>query len=315
MIPISGIEEDNDRSCEPAIKGRFIVFSSSDPSGFKYRITSLKESRLTLSAMKQDYGFAWNLLSQKIKGLLGGKPPVIVHAYPVPVNNGSFGVTVLTYADPEQTAKAIRFAAQENTFAILTGMPLLIAEAIQLTPSLPPKMLLITGGYPMPLSLEKFIQEYCLSKGSQTDIMHAYGVAEIDAGLFFALSRTENGEPIYYPRDDVKYSIADSGALSVSIKSDGKWGNEQPTGDFASRHGNGIVISNPERVSKRIEDEFPGINWARKTGYVGLDDAGVLRWQLRRSFSAQDSGEMEHYDFMRQFGMRWISKPNWGISC
>ena len=128
------------------MKNKFIVFSSSDSPEFKYRITDLKESRLTLSAMKQNYGFAWNLLSQKLKSLISSKAPIIIHAYPVPVNNGSFGETILTYADPEQTAKAIRFAAQNNAFTILTGMPLLIAEALQLTSTLSQKMLLITGG-------------------------------------------------------------------------------------------------------------------------------------------------------------------------
>lgn len=295
--------------------GKHIIFSSSDLSDsteFKYRISDVKESRLMLSAMKHNPSIAWRLLSQKIGGLIGLQSAILIHAYPVPVN-GSFGATIITYADPEQTIKALRFSEQSHTFTILTGMPLLLAEALLRSTALPKRMLMITGGYPMPFSLEKFLVDYCSQMECQLDVMHAYGVAEIDAGLFFAFERNKNGELIYYPRDDIEYSISDSGSLSVRVKLDGKWSKQEQTGDFAERHDDGILIKNPQRLSKKVELALAEADWKRKTGYVALDETGALRWQLRRDTGVQASCEMEHFDFMRSFGMRWISKPNWSL--
>src|SRR5690606_18686184 len=101
-------------------------------------------------------------------------------------------------------SRALHFAHLEQMPVMLIGQPLFMADLlfrhISKNPVLPHTLLFATGGYVMPRSLENALRALVAPYCPDFNIIHGYGVAEVDAGCLFASRRTVEGHLVYEPR-------------------------------------------------------------------------------------------------------------------
>ncbi len=252
------------------------------------------------------------------------KLPMVINAYPACVGTFDFAVTVDTYLSLATGSRALHFAHLEKMPVMLIGQPLFLADLLfrhlAKTPLLPETLLLASGGYVMPSTLEsavrKLVEPYC----KDFNVIHGYGVAEVDAGCLFASERTDDGHLVYEPRSaDVEVTLEGTD-LSLSLRSpNGGYTVERfATGDSgrvakSTQGTSGYVIWNDERLHPnvlKIMESWSYDEWARRTGYLYY--GREIRFQLRKGYQPEIGLEAEFHDYERKYGHYWLFKPVWG---
>ncbi|MEM9493957.1 MAG: hypothetical protein AAGC55_32720 [Myxococcota bacterium] len=259
-----------------------------------------------------------------IVAALGSRPVLFINSYPATIGRLPTVITVDTYLNPRMLSRALQLGRVADHPVILTAQPLFIADAllghIAAELALPATLMLWLGGYAMPESLERMLHTAVQPHVDHFSIVQYFGVAEVDAGCLMARERDHDGDPIYYPRDDVAVQLDDD-ALLLALRDDEGTpiGAGFRTGDKARPAGEGWVIWNDQRYHPEIKAVLRGwteAQWRRRTGYVRRTDEAL--WiQLRQDETPVESAdgarqvELEHYEFARRFGFSWLDKPYW----
>ena len=283
------------------------------PEGFR-KLTPGRRSMLDAAATR------W----PEVLDFLGDRPVLFINCYPAAIGAFTPGITVDTYLSPRVFSRAFQLGRAADHPVILLGQPLFLADVLLRHEKggwpFPETLMIWTGGYVMPQALERMIVDLIDGKVEQLMMLQYFGAAEVDAGCLMARERTENGELIYLPRDDVAVDVdGENLLLSLRAPSGDGWLIERfATGDLARPHGReygeeGWLIRNPRRLHPEVEaamESWSIADWRRRTGYVQRDD-GKIWIQLREGESVQNEHELEHYDFGRRFSFTWLAKPYW----
>ena len=248
---------------------------------------------------------------------LHGRPPLIVNAYPATLGEFAFGIAIDTYLSPRTASRALWLAQREGLTAVVLAQPLFAAELLlahrRSGSPWPTEVMLATGGYTMPATLEQALASELADAGSRLSVIHLYGAAEVDAGCM--LARRVDGHLIYYPRgEDVSVTLDDGHVLLAREHSDGSWPEPFDSGDTAVRTPDGgFELMDPPgtRAALARFERWTRDDWQRRTGWLTMRD-GEVAVQLRTSSSASSSEEIDYYDFARMAGMTWLDKPRWG---
>ncbi|MDM8515403.1 hypothetical protein QUF76_04330 [Desulfobacterales bacterium HSG16] len=243
------------------------------------------------------------------------KPPLLINCYPASLGFFENAIKVDTYMRIETFIRAMSLAAREGFTAIIVGQPLPVAEFLfrytENNYKMPKYLLFSLGGYHCPVSLENFLLDIVKKYDSQSTIIYAYGVAEIEYGCFMGMNRTKSGEVIYHSvTDHVKSKIEDD-KLLLRLESDNKYFD---TDDMAQYHENGLLIKNSEnRLNYNLLTGFENwtfSDWGRCTGYTGKQGKKFI-FQLRQSEICLNENEMLFWQFAEKFNFSWLDKPNW----
>ncbi|MGE0324368.1 MAG: hypothetical protein AB7K71_06425 [Polyangiaceae bacterium] len=319
----------------------------------------MQTSRLTLKAQMQDlkpgdilsyssgshdrgpYGFrtirpGGNLMAlfanrypQVLQGF-DGRVPMVINAYPACIGTFDFGITVDSYLSHSTASRALHLAHLERYPVMLIGQPLYLADLLfrhlATNPVLPPTLLLVTGGYVMPRSLEMSLRQLIAAvtpraaHGTTLNLINGYGVAEVDAGCLWATQRTPEGHLVYEPRSADVEVVLEGSDLLLSLRSpNGGYVVERfPTGDSgiaaqAIDGTPGYVIWNNERLHPnvlKILESWSFEDWERRTGYLYY--GREIRFQLRKGFEPKVGLEAEFHDYEKKYGHYWLFKPVWG---
>ena len=280
------------------------------PDGFR----TVQQSNNSLPAL-----FArWPHLAQPFVD----RTPLAIHCYPASVGSSDMVIFVDSYMNWRTACRALQLAAAQQFPVILTGQPLFLGEVIvrhhQHDFPLPASVLIFTGGYPMPRSLEDMLKNLATKKQSEIQIVHCYGAAEVDSACLVGIERTQDGEVIYHPRDNQIAITLKNNCLFLSfLGADGALViDEFDTGDFAQSNNEGFVISNsPDKLDPEVYSIFNSWtdeDWARKTGYLG-EHEGNITAQLREGEQPEADSELTYYQFAERFGTNWLKKPVWSF--
>lgn len=250
---------------------------------------------------------------------LGREAPLVINAYPASLGRFAFGIAVDSYLNPKTVSRSLQLAALENRTAVLIAQPLFIGELVErhwrAGFAMPTQIIFATGGYPLPQSLERFVRTRCLARGTRAHFVHFYGVAEVDAACLAATERDTEGRLLYFPMGaDIEPEIR-SGQLLLSLRQ----GNERvidrfETGDAFEAHEGSFRLlqsngAEPSALS-RLE-AFAARDWARRTGYFALSEAGLLVDQLRPGVEPGRPGELRFHDYCAKIESSWLDKPRW----
>lgn len=277
-----------------------------DPHGF--RITKRGGSLLGLIQSR------WPQLVETFRGRM----PIVINTYPANIGTFDFGVTVDSYLSYTTASRALHLASVEKLPVMLLGQSLYLAHLLfQHTRDghpMPDSILCGVGGYTTPRSLENTLRDTCERSGTHMTMLHGYGVAEVDAAVLMAATRTPKGELLYERRSpDVVVDFAGDNLLLSLRAPDGTYTIERfPTGDQGRAEGENFLVWNHERLNPQVEMLLEGWSlddWQRRTGYLHYGQQ--LRFQLRKGVEAKSPVEMEFYDYARQYGHDWLFKPEW----
>jgi|GEM_PF-1936972 len=243
--------------------------------------------------------------------------PLVINAYPAPVERLDGAVLVDTYGRQSALSSALMLAARHGMPAVVIGMP--VATAQLLTAHLdaghevPSAVVLLLGGHVTPRSLEGYLVSRLAAAGSEAMVAFLYGVAEIEAALLVATERDDGGAPIYHPLDGRWSPEVRDGVLGfVAAPSREAW---IATEERAVRRGGGVVVVNrPERLEPSVLSELESwdpARWRRRTGALAAV-GDRFEAQLRPGVAVNGPDEVEHYEFARRHGFSWLDKPRWG---
>lgn len=262
------------------------------------------------------------LLESKWPSLFAGfgdRLPLVINAYPAAIGTFDFGVSVDTYLSLSTGSRALHLAHLERLPVLLLGQPLYIADLVyrhlRRNPVLPDTLLIATGGYVMPRSLESALREACSGHAERVQVVHGYGVAEVDAACLLAKDRNEHGHLRYLPRNErVEVSFDEGGQLLLSLKdASGQYVQQAfPTGDSGKPDGDGFLIWNHERLHPnvlKILESWKPDDWRRRTGYLYY--GREVRFQLRKGEEPSGPIECEFHDYEKRYGHYWLFKPQW----
>ena len=278
------------------------------PDGFR-KLTPGRRSMLDAAATR------W----PELRGWLGERPVLFINTYPAAIGTFTPGITVDTYLSPRVFSRAFQLGRAADHPVILLGQPLFLADVLLRHEAggwpFPETLMIWTGGYVMPRSLEQMIVALLEQHVERSVILQYFGAAEVDAGCLMARERTDEGALIYEPRDDVVVEVdGESLLLSLRAPSGDGWLIERfATGDLAKAHGDGWLIRNPRRLHPDVEaamESWTVDDWRRRTGYVRRED-GKIWLQLREGVEVRDGHELDHWDFGRRFSFSWLAKPYW----
>ncbi len=250
----------------------------------------------------------------------GERLPLVINAYPAALGTFDFGVYVDTYLSLSTGSRALTLAYEEDMPVMLLGQPLYIADLLYRHlrsegAKLPNAMLIGTGGYVMPLSLERAMREATSPQIKHFNLFHGYGVAEVDAACLLAVKRDQTGNLVYELRDDrVGVDFDEQEQLLLSLKdAGGEYLIEKfPTGDSGRQVDGGTVIWNHERLHPnvyKILESWKPDDWRRRTGYLYY--GREVRFQLRKGEKASAAIESEFHEFEKRYGHYWLFKPQW----
>jgi hypothetical protein len=247
---------------------------------------------------------------------LQGRPPLIVNAYPATLGEFVFGIAIDTYLSPRTASRALWLAQREGLTAVLLAQPLFAAELLfghrRSNSPWPTEVVLATGGYCMPETLEQALTSELADAGSRLSVIHFYGAAEVDAGCM--LARRVDGRLVYYPRgEDVSVTVDGGHVLLAREQDDGTWSEPFRTGDTAVQTPDGgfeLVDPPGTRAALARLNRWTRDDWLRRTGWMTMQDGEVLV-QVRPSLSVTVPEEIEYHEFARLAGMTWLDKPRW----
>lgn len=249
-------------------------------------------------------------------GKFFGPGTLMINGYAATLGLTGFSPSVDTYLHLPTFMSAMQLAAKENLNVVLTAQPLVAADflyrATQVNIDLPRKILLGTGGYFMPQSLEDFTRACLKEHGVELDLIFSYGMAEVGHSLLCATERLPNAQPIYYQIADQIQLRADESSRLIILTKEGKTFHP---GDFAEqRKGEWLIHCNPDRLDQRVRDELEtwgNTEWERRTGYLHASDTG-FKFQLRENVRTAERDELCYHLFWHQFGGATTTKPKWG---
>jgi len=243
-----------------------------------------------------------------------GRVPMLVQAYPATLGGFAHGVMVDTYLSPRVASRAFQLAARESMPVMLASQPLLAAHMLVMHARQdvpwPRDLLLVTGGYPLPKSLEGMLLAMSEQRGCRMVVIQAYGMAEVDAGCLLAVRRDGSGRPVFRPRgDDVRVALVE-GRLQLALPG-GTW---HDTGDRAESAGTDefIIHPNPARAHPETLAELESWDdaaWWRRTGYVARRPE--WRYQLRPGSAPEAERETPFHAYAAGHDMSWLVKPDW----
>lgn len=288
---------------------------------------------LSFSSGRQDhgpYGFrvirrgagVMGLLSRRWPEVLStfrGRTPIVINAYPAALGAFDFGVMVDSYLSLATASRALHLAALEKLPVMLLGQACFVADLLYrhlVTRAVLPDTLVIgTGGYTMPRSLESAVRALCAQYLETIHIVHGYGVAEVDSSCLLAVNRDESGQLVYFPRDDVRVDLDGEKLLLTLLGADGTPIMERVWGGDSARAtaDGGYHIWNSERLHPnvgKILESWSARDWERRTGYLYY--GREIRFQLRKGYDPELALEAEFHDYMKRYGQQWLFKPEWG---
>ena len=207
--------------------------------------------------------------------VLGERPTLFINTYPATIGSFTPGITVDTYLSPRVFSRALQLGDAGDHPVILLGQPLFVADVLlkHIAGGWPwPKTLMLwTGGYVMPRSLEQALEAWLAPHVETLVIVQYFGAAEVDAGCLMARERTDSGGLIYHPREDVEVDVAGEDLLLTLRSHDGGTIIERfPTGDLAHRHGDGwVAIGDAAGLINPMNGE--GIDYGLESGMLASD--------------------------------------------
>lgn len=301
------------RKLEP---GDVLSYSAGSRQGGPYGFRVLSRSGGTLK----------DVLDRKWPQLFAGfgdRLPLVINAYPASLGRWDFGVSLDTYLSPSVGGRALELAHLERMPVLLLGQPLFVAELLHhhlssAEAGLPDTLLIGTGGYVMPRSLERALRELCAAKLDRFELFHGYGVAEVDAACLLAVQRNDAGQLVYEPRSDqVTVELGTESELLLSLRdSGGNWVAERfATGDRGRKVDGGYVIWNDDRLDPNVArflESWTSADWRRRTGYLAY--GANVRIQTRQGVTPDSEEECDFYDFAKTYGQSWLVKPDWSLA-
>lgn len=268
-------------------------------------------------------GDVMGLLQQRWPRVLasfGGRLPVVINAYPASLGRFDFGVFVDSYLSLSTGSRAMHLAALENMPVMLLGQPLLVADLMYRhlanNPTMPDTLVIGTGGYVMPRSLESALLGLLRERCSNVHIVHGYGVAEVDSSCLLAVDRNPDGHLVYHPRADVRVDFDPDQQLLLTLL-DANTGaplvERFPTGDGGKpTDDGGYLVWNHERLHPhvlRLLESWKPRDWERRTGYLYYGKE--IRFQLRKHHDPEIALEAEFHEYEKRYGQSWLFKPVW----
>ncbi|MCC7477970.1 hypothetical protein IT575_05875 [bacterium] len=251
----------------------------------------------------------------QLRRLMTASPPLILGCYPAPLGSFPSAVVVDTCLRPANFVRGLALAASRSMTAIVISQPLILADmlvqAALAGQVFPQRMLLASGGYPMPASLERFIHGLLRQQGcSEAEILHAYGVAEVDFGILGALRRADGGLPYQLLAPEIELRLA-SGRIELRQVGDAAWTVTQDRGTYCP---DGLHIDcDPARVHPVVLAELEtwgSRRWWRCTGRIRQLQGQVFK-QLRKGLQPAASTELGYHAFFERFGGCFLDKPDW----
>lgn len=250
----------------------------------------------------------------------GGRLPMVINAYPASLGRFDFGVFVDSYLSLSTGSRAMHLAALENMPVMLLGQPLLVADLmyrhLQNNPMMPDTLVIGTGGYVMPRSLEGALLGLLRQRCQNVHIVNGYGVAEVDSSCMLAVERNADGHLIYYPRADIRVDFDAENQLLLSLVDPATGAptvERFPTGDSGMPSGDGgYLVWNTERLHPhvaRLLESWSARDWERRTGYLYY--GREIRFQLRKRYEPELALEAEFHDYEKRYGQSWLFKPVW----
>lgn len=297
---------------DPAFKrreltsGSVLSFSARSADPFRYRVLESGADRMSslLAAFPNLAGM-----------LVGRATPFVVNHYPAPLGPIPSGVVVDTYMRQVNFSKAMHLSKIEGRTCVLLGQPLSMVEAIRRHCSngnpFPTTMVVVLGGYACPASLERFLSGMLTRVGAEHAVLHGYGVAEVEYGVFVGQRRGPKGDVLYkHVARHVEWKI-DHGRLCLKKKAESDW---VQTDEHVSLDPDGLFIRNsPATVAPAILSDLESWEeeiWQRRTGYV-CRNGGYRAYQCRQGVSPTEDREMEFFEFCKTTEMSYLDKPDW----
>lgn len=243
--------------------------------------------------------------------------PLLLHAYPATITPPSQVTFVDSYGRWQNFASGLSLAAESRAPCIVSAMPLtaahLLLKATQAGARLPAKVLLLLGGYYCPPTLESFLTHLLQEQGVETEVLHLYGVGEIDSGLL-AGQRTPQSNEVFYRLIDPRWNcLVRKGYLAFQDR-------DQPervimTDDPAQASDGGVRLIFPsdrlDAATYWLLQCWTAKEWSRRTGFVHWEGQ-VPRLQCRAEVRPDPArNECEHHEFCRRFDQSWLDKPRW----
>jgi len=247
------------------------------------------------------------------------KTPVVINCYPATLGSFNSVIYLDTYLRPVNFSRGLALAKELETACIILGQPLTVLDLLfkhafaKTELPMPNQILFALGGYIVPASLESAFSHICKKSGVEYNLLHAYGMAEVNFGCLLGTHRDENGQVHYkIANEDVKVKLSGEQLFLGKTGSDSIYN----TGDFARWVDELLIISpGKHRLNQEVIDNLERwdySDWKKRTGYVGRLE-GKLLFQLREDEIPNNDTEIEFFDFCRQFKTSWAAKPNWSI--
>ena len=281
--------------------GDVVSFSAGTTSRTRldYRIVSGTQDRLAEALNR----------FPELAGYFGTQPPLVINSYPATLGVFPSAVVVDTYLRPCTFSRALALAERGGYVPVVLGQPLSLAELFRLhregAGPMPRRLFVAVGGYYCPRSLEAYLRSIVTG---EVVLLHAYGTGEVDFACLIG-QRLIDGTIQFKHVNPAATITIDNGDLYLG-KADTTL--RIRTGDRICRLGAGYVITpGAERLSPTVQAllESWTSEWERYTGY--LSTVGDRAIQLRPRLIPRGPVEVEHFEFMRQFGMTWHDKPQW----
>lgn len=270
--------------------------------------------------VQPDSGEKFSFLLSRFPHLLadGSAPAVFINAYPAQITPPGPLVFVDSYGRWQTFCAALTFAASHGKPCLIASMPLTLAHlilcALERKAIFPKHLILLTGGYYCPHSLELFLLDLVQRANATVAVLHIYGVGEINAGLLAAQRTAPSSGLLFQPIDPMWEPVVQDGLLH--FRHTAHPATMASTDDRAEMTGQGIrLLPAPQRFSPNIGallESWPRGLWGRRTGFLA-HEGGRIVFQCRAGknpIAARD--ECGHFDFCRRFGHSWLDKPEWG---
>lgn len=324
--------------------GKILSYSAGSTSidPHKYRVIDSQGAAIKMQRLV-------GLFPELIRFFADPTQSLVVDAYPASLGGMESMTRVITYLHPPTCTRALRLAASESLRAIFIAQPLAGADLLLQTLSgemdWPEEMLWATGGYPLPASLQRSVEEWLAERGCRLSVLQAYGVAELDHTLMASMHRDDDTVPIYHVVDPELECIPDendSTGKSRTIDEIRFRGVTHSNSDRlewidAGKPGTGFRIRGDsslyeEGVLEWLENWQP-IDWENHTGHCTFQGQTIRLQRRHRSFqnvscrkeplSLQAQAKlpdgvqcisMDHHEYMARHGMSWLQKPRWGLN-
>ncbi|GMU20326.1 MAG: hypothetical protein AMXMBFR13_04230 [Phycisphaerae bacterium] len=251
--------------------------------------------------------------------LLSGETPVVINCYPAAIGAFPSAVFIDTYLRPQNVSRGLLLAHACDAPAVILGQPLPMLHFLirhrTLELAFPPRLLIVIGGYTCPFSCERAIRQTVEEAGAGCAVLHAYGMAEVDAACLLALRRDEKSRLMYQPAGEQVLAKVINSELFLGIRT-GHSHREHlvATGDRAFWMPQGLVIeAPPHRLDPVLFGELESWNadqWRRRTGYARWVQG---RWwfQLRPGIAVSTADELMFDQIGDANGSLWLDKPSW----